>query len=132
MQIKGKKRFVRKAVCFASALEVHGFSLSISLSDEGSSCAMAEDGTFHIAILKGLTRFEETEHLAHEMVHLRQYKHGHLIGACDEGVTVWKGQKYFPVEYMSDDYFLSPWEMEARALEGWLVHKWETRQRELH
>ena len=133
MKLKGKKRFLKRAVVFARALGVFEFKLTVTNSPEPSFCQKHVDGSFTINVSSVCeSKYEETVHLAHEMVHLRQYKHDQLIGECDEGITIWEGENYLPVEYMSDDYFLSPWEMEARALEDWLVHKWESRKRELH
>jgi hypothetical protein len=129
MQIKGKKRLVRKAACFAKALGVFQFSLTIIESDEPASyCQRMEDGSFVIAMSPNAGKYWETRYLAHEMVHLRQYKHDDLRTFPDH--FEWKGERFFEPEFLSDDYFLAPWEMEARALEAWLVHKWETREDE--
>lgn len=136
MKVEGPKWLVERVICFARALDVYGFDLKITRKQKSSECSRKPDGSFVINIQKDLTKkhwaYTATEHLAHEMVHLRQYKHDTLVGDCDENVTYWKGEPYLPVRYMSDEYFLSPWEMEARALEDWLVHKWETRKSELH
>lgn len=63
---------------------------------------------------------EETEEsplsvLAHEMVHVKQYVSGELI---DKGShCIWKGKKFEQFEPASDDYFFSPWEVEAFGMQ---------------
>lgn len=129
MQIEGDKWLVKRAVCFARALNVYGFDLKITQEEDGSWCSRAENGSFRINI-EPSDRYWALRALAHEMVHLKQYKHDELIDVGE--AYVWKGKNYHASAYMSDEYFLAPWEMEARALEAWLVHKWETRKNELH
>ena len=131
MLIEGKKRHIRKASCFARVLEVYDFSLDIEVRpDTASQCIQHEDGSFLITLQAGLCKHWETVHIAHEMVHLRQFKHDQLR---EDGPFVWwKGEKFIQPEYMSDEYFLSPWEMEARGMEDWLAHKWSIRKNELH
>lgn len=53
--------------------------------------------------------------LAHEMVHVKQYVNGDLV---DHGkYCSWKGQKYEEYEANSEDYFFSPWEVEAYGMQ---------------
>lgn len=53
--------------------------------------------------------------LAHEMVHARQYISGDLV---DHGQHCsWKGTKYMEYEANSDEYFFSPWEVEAFGMQ---------------
>lgn len=131
MQIKGKKRLVKQAVVFARTLGVFDFTLKITRKQGYTECIRKPDGSFHINIVPADKYFEMVS-LAHEMVHLKQYKRDELVGDCETEITYWKGEKHWPSQFMSDEYFLAPWEMEARALESWLVHKWETRKSELH
>lgn len=132
MQINGPKKLVGAAAYMAAVLGVFSFKLDIVRTEEGSYCRQNEDGSFVINIQKGIGPYWKLRHLSHEIAHLKQYKLGELVGDCETEVTLWKGKKYFPTEYMSDDYYLSPWEMDARALEEWLVHKWESKKNELH
>lgn len=53
--------------------------------------------------------------LAHEMVHVRQYQSGDLVDmgkACS-----WKGVHYEAFEEGSEEYFFSPWEVEAYGMQ---------------
>lgn len=53
--------------------------------------------------------------LAHEMVHVKQYVTGELV---DHGTHCsWKGKNYEEYEANSDDYFFSPWEVEAYGMQ---------------
>lgn len=53
--------------------------------------------------------------LAHEMVHAKQYFLGELV---DYGSHVsWHGKKYQEFEPSSEDYFFSPWEVEAFGMQ---------------
>lgn len=53
--------------------------------------------------------------LAHEMVHVMQYATGVLV---DHGkYCSWHGKKYEAYEANSEDYFFSPWEVEAFGMQ---------------
>lgn len=53
--------------------------------------------------------------LAHEMVHVKQYVTGELV---DHGkYCSWKGDKYEEFEADSEQYFFSPWEVEAFGMQ---------------
>lgn len=53
--------------------------------------------------------------LAHEMVHVKQYVTGELV---DHGTHCsWKGTAYKEYEANSEDYFFSPWEVEAYGMQ---------------
>lgn len=61
--------------------------------------------------------------LAHELVHVRQHTEEGLEVLTD-GTYSWKGdQGTWETEDEIDSYFLSPWELEARALQDWVVAK---------
>ena len=71
--------------------------------------------------------------VAHEMVHVRQFAKKQLkssIVVGDNGLFepgfVWEGKVWVPPRGMPDKhrYWLSPWEMEARALEEPAFHFW--------
>lgn len=53
--------------------------------------------------------------LAHEMVHVKQYSTGELV---DKGkYCLWKGTKFDEFEPNSEEYFFSPWEVEAFGMQ---------------
>jgi hypothetical protein len=53
--------------------------------------------------------------LAHEMVHVKQYVTGELI---DEGRhCMWKGKRYPDVKPSTEEYYFSPWEIEAFGMQ---------------
>lgn len=53
--------------------------------------------------------------LAHEMVHVRQYITGDLV---DQGsYCKWKGTKYESAAVDTEEYYFSPWEVEAYGLQ---------------
>lgn len=53
--------------------------------------------------------------LAHEMVHVKQYCNGELV---DHGkYCSWHGKKYEEFEANSEQYFFSPWEIEAYGMQ---------------
>ena len=53
--------------------------------------------------------------LAHEMVHVKQYAKGELV---DHGkYCSWHGKKYEEAEANSEEYFFSPWEVEAFGMQ---------------
>lgn len=53
--------------------------------------------------------------LAHEMVHVKQYFKGELI---DDGRQAsWHGKLYQEFEPNSEEYFFSPWEVEAYGMQ---------------
>jgi hypothetical protein len=52
--------------------------------------------------------------LFHEMTHVKQFVHDGFILYSNK--AIWKNEPY-----QKDDYWLSPWEMEARAMERALV-----------
>jgi len=53
--------------------------------------------------------------LAHEMVHVKQYVTGALV---DRGkYCTWYGKRYEEYAANSEDYFFSPWEVEAYGMQ---------------
>lgn len=58
---------------------------------------------------------DPTAVLAHEMVHVKQYVTGELV---DHGTHCsWKGKAYKEYEADSEEYFFSPWEVEAYGMQ---------------
>ncbi len=72
---------------------------------------------FSIDIDRNLTLKQTLETLAHEMVHLRQFRNGEL--GHRETYTLWRGRLY----RVDLPYEREPWEKEAYALEKVLVQK---------
>lgn len=54
------------------------------------------------------------EVLAHEMVHVRQYAEGHLVDG--NGHAIWKGEAFGDSRISTEEYYFSPWEVEAYGL----------------
>ena len=53
--------------------------------------------------------------LAHEMVHVKQYATGALV---DHGkYCMWNGKRYEEYAANSEEYFFSPWEVEAYGMQ---------------
>lgn len=68
--------------------------------------------------------------LAHEMVHVKQYAKNELAkqlrvsrGNGFRLATKWKGEPWMP-KSKEDEYWDSPWEIEAYGREVGLYHKW--------
>lgn len=94
-----------------------------------AECDNCGDDSYIITLNKGMCRSLETEILGHEMVHLKQYLTGRLVDVSQSegaGNYLWQGKPFVTGNTM-DDYFLSPWELEARALEAWIAYRWSTR-----
>lgn len=75
--------------------------------------------------------------LAHEMVHVKQYAKNelgkHLRMTSSTGLkiaTVWQG-KVWKAKLKEDDYFDSPWEIEAYGREVGLYAKWVQYKKDL-
>jgi hypothetical protein len=72
--------------------------------------------------------------LAHEMVHVKQYAYGELYNilylTTDElAITfkhVWKGEPWV-AEPKQDEYYDSPWEIEAYGRQVGLYQRWKNR-----
>lgn len=131
MKIKGDQRFVKRAVFAACLFNVFDFTLIIEENSHGDSSGLTRvaDKVFIMDLEAGLPKRALIQVIAHEVCHLKQYLSGDLEDA--EGGTLWKGEFHPEYEHESDEYFLSPWEMEARAVEDWVRYKWENRS-ELH
>jgi len=131
MKVKGRKRYVKRAVFAARLLGIEDFELNIlEVCKDTYSYAVKEGPKkYLICIREDLPKSMIMDFLGHEMVHIAQYVRGDMEDhPCG---TLWKGELFDDGEHLSDLYFMSPWEMEARALEGWINYRWETRN-ELH
>lgn len=54
--------------------------------------------------------------LAHEMVHAKQYARGELVNIGSTAACLWQGKSYYWPEVSTEEYFFSPWEVEAYGL----------------
>lgn len=131
--ITGPKKLVKMAAFLTNVLNIEkDFTLEIKrkkLSDVSAECLRIDDSEFEINLSKNAVS-TDIELLGHEMVHLKQYLEGRLIdrGPIPEGYLYhWEGKPYVCGKLM-DDYFLCPWEMEARALEAYLSYRWTSRK----
>lgn len=131
MKIKGEQRFIKRAVFAACLFDIYDFTLIIEENTHGDSSGVTRiaDKIFLMDLEQDLTKRQLISVIAHEMCHIKQFLSGDLEDI--EGGTIWKGETYPEYEHESDEYFLSPWEMEARAVEEWVRYKWENRS-ELH
>lgn len=127
MHITGSKSLADIVEFIADLYEISYFKLKVSHTNEHSECIRNIDGSFEILVEKDLEEEQTVKHIAHEMQHLKQFKHDRLF-QTEAGMTVFDGVEYPPSEYMSDEYFLTPWEMEARAYEDFVLYKWDNRK----
>lgn len=130
MKIESSNELLVEMAAFtASILNINRFSLKISEHTdalEASECVVHTDGTFEIIVETEVHRDCLINHIAHEMTHLRQYKHDQLVTKNE--ILYWNGVPQITPEFMTDEYFLVPWEMEARAMEGFIKYRWENRE----
>lgn len=73
--------------------------------------------TFLVVLEKGAGSVEV---LAHEMVHVAQYARGDLVDG--NAHSIWKGEKFEASKVSSEQYYFSPWEVEAYGLSYGLTH----------
>lgn len=67
--------------------------------------------TFLVVLEKGQ---QSVEILAHEMVHVAQYARGDLVDG--NAHSIWRGEKFEATKVGSEQYYFSPWEVEAYGL----------------
>lgn len=75
---------------------------------------------FEIELYSLMSAKDILKTLAHEMVHVKQFAYGET----NESLTRWKGQVQ-----TQDDYWLSPWEVEAHGMEIGLFAKFATKEK---
>lgn len=68
---------------------------------------------FRVVINSQMGRRKTLEILAHEMVHVKQYATGELKDYVYGNHVRWKGQKMFYDDTDDQNYYDSPWEIEA-------------------
>ena len=102
--------------------------LEVLMDEDIESGSIAEavrvsKNKFMIVLSKNMIDSDESlaRTIFHEMTHIKQFmQDGFKIGAKK---VSWQGEK-FNVK-SEKDYWLSPWEMEARAMEEALLRFWE-------
>lgn len=124
------------AVLFSQELGIETpYELHIKVKKlKGNKCGGIDnlgDNRFKILIDKRCKKPERVKVLAHEMTHLKQFRNGELKDIPPvEGISLcmWKGELH-GMTGIPKDYYLSPWEMEARAMESWLEWCWYKRKK---
>lgn len=117
----------KKSAFFADVLGVSNTKVHVryrELEDSSGFTEQLAEDKYLITIAKGLDRDQRLEVLAHEMVHVQQYVTGRLKDV-ERAECIWEGKAYQQGNSM-DDYFLAPWEMEARAMEAYLTYRWDS------
>jgi hypothetical protein len=91
-----------------------------------AACFRGDDDLFFIIINEELMLSEQRlmELVAHEMTHIKQWVKGELQDIADDKV-LYKGKVYSNETDL--DYWLAPWEMEARAMQEFFVFRYENR-----
>jgi hypothetical protein len=84
--------------------------------------------TFLVVIEDGREE-DPYEILAHEMVHVWQYARGDLVDG--NAHSIWRGEPYIGIKSGSEDYYFSPWEVEAYGYSVGLMELYR-RKYELH
>lgn len=75
---------------------------------------------FEIEVFSLMSAKDILKTVAHEMVHVKQFAYGET----NESLTRWKGQLQ-----TGDDYWLSPWEVEAHGMEIGLFAKFVAKEK---
>lgn len=118
------KEYVEAAQFYAEKLQIpEGTLIGIKLydgMDVAGYCERHDDEAIPYFVI-GLDASEvEGEDdplsvLAHEMVHVRQYVTNELV---DHGkYCTWKGKKFEEYDASTDEYYFSPWEVEAFGMQ---------------
>lgn len=136
VHVKGKskasKKEIKKAVrYFASRLMrsdlLDTLIIHVEFENLGTAykagCAYMDNNIrprmFHINVNKDMSKWSIIKALAHEMVHVKQYARGELqdyITPKKNDKVKWKGKTFSNSEEW-EDYWMSPWEIEAYGME---------------
>lgn len=131
MIIVGPKGLVDAASFYAKKLGIDGLDVTIEIVRTKlpkpmiGACLWDEDENVGIIELdrRGKGRKPILSVLAHEMVHIKQYATGQMRSFGK--YVVWEGQTY--VEETDDQYWDSPWELEAFGRQEGLYMRWKRR-----
>jgi hypothetical protein len=131
-KIEGPRKLVKRAQFVADYYKIDPVvTLAWSSNEEFCECVQHEDKTYTILVPYFLVgddyKHKLMEVIAHEMTHVNQYESGRLISLPEEDRHVWLDKKHDRVYFM-EDYLLTPWEMEARAMEFPLALLWGERK----
>lgn len=125
--ITGPKKLVKRAKFFAELFNIKPtVKFDWSTDEHVSECIEYTDGTFKVLVQDWLEPHDLITTIAHEMVHVWQYHRGDLKSYEKEELYFWKGKLYKHTDD-TEEYFLRPWEMEARAYETYCEWKWRHR-----
>lgn len=72
---------------------------------------------FDIEIDADLSQRRVLQTIAHELVHVRQYATGHLKEYNRNCDVKWKGERFEEKQTSGDEYWFTPWEIEAYGVE---------------
>lgn len=126
MKIKGPKKLVKRAKFVAELFDIRDFDLKMAWTKGDSYCRRNNNGTFTIKISRAMSKYWLIELVGHEMIHLKQYKDGRLKNGF--GCVLWEGKRYeIADDSTSKEYFLSPWEIDARGHEDYVGWCWRNR-----
>lgn len=103
------------------------FRLAEMKGDQGSCVNTSRPKTYEITIHSKLDRKSKFKTLAHEVVHLKQWLTGEMKDHIKRGdiiKTYWKGKLWKNSGDELDDYYDSPWEIEAYGKEEGLYARW--------
>lgn len=103
------------------------FRLAEMKGDQGSCVNTNRPKTYEITIHSKLDRKSKFKTLAHEVVHLKQWLTGEMKDHIKRGdiiKTYWKGKLWKNSGDELDDYYDSPWEIEAYGKEEGLYARW--------
>lgn len=128
MTVKCKKKKIRKAAEFYAkklgiAEDINIFVWTKKrIKDAMGYCSKVDDKNYIIAIQTKVELGEDDPlaTLAHEMVHVKQYASGELIDTKTH--CLWKGEQHIEYPVDADEYFFSPWEVEAFGMQVGLYH----------
>jgi hypothetical protein len=127
MTIKGPKSLVKRAQFVSDLLNIQPrLTMKWTKERDSSSFTSFGDGSFVVEIQDWLNGRELIETIGHELVHVWQCLRGDFSNFDDDNRWLWKGKMYSDSNTM-DEYFLRPWEMEARAYEHWIEWRWRNR-----
>ncbi len=127
MRLNGPRSLVKRAAFSARFLGIENEEFEVFfVYGQETYCLKLDDGKYLIVVDEGWRHLGLIGPVAHEMTHLRQYHLGHLVDEDDDQCN-WKGDQYADSLPETDEYFLAPWEMEARAMETFIEARWEER-----
>lgn len=122
---------MRKLVKYAlNKLGCKAKFIIVEWKEKSPAAVIKQDGYYEIRVNKKLLkRHGKRRCLFHESVHIWQYETGRLVDVDD--YCLWDGVKH-NIYSEGEEYFWSPWEIEARGMEDallWSAKKWKENTR---